>query len=71
MELSKKRTCKHKWKNKFGPGGPLALPGSLSSTGYFNPIKNPQTAKNVLSKTLSYSPPSVRIKPQNSVKITL
>ena len=53
----------HKWINKFEPGGPLALPGPLPSTGYFNPIKNPSNRKNVLSKALSHPLLSVRIKP--------
>ena len=35
----------HKWINKFGLGGTLVLPGPLSSTGYFNPIKNPSNRK--------------------------
>jgi len=41
----------------------LLAPGPLSSTGYFNPIKNPSNRKNVLSKALSYQRLSVRIRP--------
>ena len=36
--------------NKFGPGGPIA-PGPLSSTGYFNPIKNHSNRKKRFVKT--------------------
>jgi len=39
------------------------LPVRISSAGYSNVMKNHQTEKNVLSKTLSSPPPSVRIGP--------
>jgi len=51
------------WKNKFGQGGPSCHPVRFLRLVTSIRSKTTQTAKNVLSKTLSQPLPSARIKP--------